>query len=350
MKTLVLGYTSYQNTNASSVLAHERSVASTFSSFGVGDVEIGMLYGNESLLTEPDVYHVWNGNSTGAGVLYPKAVYALTTYLDANPSEYDLIVFSYEVDVYYVNALSYIPTTLGIPLFMPMTNEAVSNQTANGEQAITFIGKGSDSNIGGTGTRIDCYDNKPTTSEAVPMVAGKVSKLINSGLSGANAVASLLKSCDQYPTWDSTNGYGKVPDVIPDAVDYTVASKDVTEPDAEDDVTEEDSPEDVPDNTEGAEVPIVNNPTSPTVSRSSTAVTVTANELGTTQKLYRREKPSDDWELVDTATDGALTDTVEADKNYIYSVKINNGETESDYSEPSYLAGEFYGASVGVMV
>jgi hypothetical protein len=36
-----------------------------------------------------------------------------------------------------------------------------------------------------------------------------------------------------------------------------------------------------------------------------------------------------------------------ADKNYIYAVKIANSETESEYSEPAYIAGTDFGGIMG---
>lgn len=380
MHTLILGYTSYFNTNASSALAHERAVRATFQQYGTGTSDIGMLYGNPILLDQSDVTHTWDGNSDGAETYYPKAVYALVKYLSQNPNEYDLIVFSYEVDVYYINVLSYIPNVLGIGLVMPMTNAATVNTTCQGEQFITFVGRGTTANVAGTGTRIDCYDNQGSTSQAVPMVAGKMSQLISAGLTQEQARIALIKACDNYPTWDATDGYGRVPSTIPVPEDYTFNEKGVTEYEAnyqfifgytgnedttyfqetveqsevetEVEETQENAPEETVQEEREAgneviDVPL-STPTAPSTSRSGTTVAVTPNETATTLKLYRKSKLENDWELIGTTTESSITDTTaDETKNYMYAVKIANTVTESDYSEPAYVAGADFGGIAG---
>lgn len=84
-------------------------------------------------------------------------------------------------------------------------------------------------------------------------------------------------------------------------------------------------------------------PTTPTITREGTNILVTPNEEGTVL-LYRKPRINNDWELIGET----LTDTVNENKNYIYSIAYTNGETETAKSEPVYVAGEVKGA-IGVL-
>jgi hypothetical protein len=384
MKALIVGY--------GNSLTHERAVKSIYDQYGVGDSAICMLNASNSLLEESDVDMVINSQSNGYITIFPGALKTLINYLNDNPNEYDLILISY-VNIDYA-ILKYIPIVLGIPVFVPVINERHEMIINNGdEQSLIFVGRGITSNLAGYTLLLDCYDNQSSTSLAVPMVAGKFSKLLNQGLTAQQATIALFKSCDNYSNWDFNDGFGKVPNTIPIPENYLFTDKSAVnnqvslpqnydanslvyfenpvelEDEAEEDegvteeeeVVEEETEEEVVEevveeivetindsNESESNVVIVPTPTKPSLARSSETVTVTPNETATKLKLYRKTRIEDDWELVGTTSESTISDdTTDADKNYIYAVKIANSETESDYSEPAYIAGTDFGGVMG---
>jgi hypothetical protein len=433
-------------------LVHELNVRDSFLAYAPNGWDADILMGteNESLA---DNEHVVHTVEMGGFISYDE-MESIRSWISS--SDYDIIIFSY-----YFGAIdSVMEAIVSIDdkiLFMPLTG-ASSRRKSN----IIYCGVGSTENTSDSSSkRIECYDKATlltsswqlTPSYVTPAIAGKCAYLLDDGLTNTQARQALRYSCS-LSTWDSTDGYGKVPStltapdsypvepinsfsmgyayspysiytlfegqsidsvrlymddtllydgngtetiisassyapndsrityrVLFDEFSYTftqddegehvfsaVAVKDGVESSAEEyskhtytltqsvlenyfgvSYEEESEAPEVEESEEAGEtIPVLATPTPPSLARSYETVTVTPNETATTLKLYRKTRIEDDWELVGTTTESTISDdTTDADKNYIYAVKIANSETESDYSEPAYIAGTDFGGIMG---
>jgi hypothetical protein len=429
-------------------LGHELNVRDSFLTYAPNGWGADILMGteNESLA---DNEHVVHTIEMGGFISYSE-MESIRSWVSL--SDYDIIIFSY-----YLGAIdSVMEAVVSIDdkiLFMPLTG-ASSRRKNN----IIYCGVGSTENTSDSSSkRVECYDKATlltsswqlTPSYVTPAIASKCAYLLDDGLTNTQARQALRYSCS-LSTWDSTDGFGKVPSTLtaPDnypiepvnnlriigyastthaeynlfegqsidsvrlymddtllydgngtetilsassyapndsRVTYRVLFDDFSHTFTQDDEgehvfsavavkdgvessaevyskhtytltqsilqsyfgvnydEESEAPEVVEEEViEEAEeaIPVLATPTPPSLARSSETVTVTPNETATTLKLYRKTRIEDDWELVGTTTESTISDdTTDADKNYIYAVKIANSETESDYSEPAYIAG-----------
>jgi hypothetical protein len=456
---LVIGIDLSISGSVSSILSHERKVVTNFLANAPTNwsAEILMHTNNSDVASESDVVAIVNSSTRDCVGTYSlnNTQSNIMCWVSQNIDDYDLVIFSYDLDGYYGLLLSEIINEYDTPIFMAMPNVDATNTTYK-KSNIVYVGGGVSSNVRGKGSNIECYDDTSSggtlTSYTTPTVAGKFATLLST-LTVNQALKALRYSCS-LDDWTISDGFGKVPDTISTPseylteppqgllvfvdnsnnvrVNYTefygesydsvrvyvddvlfydgngtavssfgwggygeayklissqfkrfifsasnftegvrtikvlsvkdgVESRDesyntatVTIPYlevAEEEVTPEpDAGEETEavEEEEEEETAILPTPTPPSLARSSETVTVTPNETATTLKLYRKTRIEDDWELVGTTTESTISDdTTDADKNYIYAVKIANSETESDYSEPAYIAGTDFGGIAG---
>jgi hypothetical protein len=147
-------------------------------------------------------------------------------WLEARPDDYQLAICSYTMDGNGIRNFEKIPRVLGIPLFMPVSNDDDESGTSFTKSNIVFCGAGNTEPVNAVSRRIDTWDfasnlsspNNLFTSFCTPVVAGKAAALVDAGLTPAQILKTVRMQATDYPTWDNQNGFGKAP------ASYTVPS------------------------------------------------------------------------------------------------------------------------------
>lgn len=210
-KALVIGIDNSIGSSVSSILGHERTVKSTFLSVAPEswEAEILMYTRNEYVADESDVVAIVNSGTQDCEGDYSANTTQkiIMCWVSQNIEDYDLVIFSYDVDGYYTSVLSDIINVYGKPLFMPMSNSsALASNYAHSN--IVFNGGGETENIRGYGNKLWFWDETPSgstlTSFTNATVAGKCASLLSDGLTTAQALRAMSNS-----SWTLTDGFGK---------------------------------------------------------------------------------------------------------------------------------------------
>lgn len=200
----------------SQILAHARSVRQAFEAFKpVGwTSEILITSSNEAVGSEPDVV---------ARLPVTQNITTMTDWVRDNGSDYDIAIMPLIYDNSNLTFISRIPEAYDLPLFMPMSNEAVEF-VGTRKSNIIFCGGGSSVNVRGVGLPIEHFDiasnrtsNQTATSYTCAVVAARGAWFISQGLTKAQMRKAIRYASTLYPDWSSTNGWGKIQQNLPES-------------------------------------------------------------------------------------------------------------------------------------
>jgi hypothetical protein len=222
MRALIFGL-DLGGSTASQVSSHERTVKTRYlESAPAGTTADIVITSNKGFSGYAPVL-AWIPFPTSG--FYPTDVNAFYDWvLDGRQNDYDVVIFSYNVDAYYDRVLEKLISNTSIQaVFCAIGNDSGFPKTFGNN--IFKIGGGVTENIAQHGYRntgwTQAINGSTLTSYTNATAGGYFTRFMGLELTKEQTRKSFLQSFPEYPDKDPINGYGKVPETatIPESYD-----------------------------------------------------------------------------------------------------------------------------------